>query len=286
MSWLKSTGFEMFEKWFASNESNVVLSYGEPFSCVMQSSRFGKVDTMTVKRFFIVLCGIILLGSAGCSQPVLKQDIPVTTNPMGAKIYANGQLVGTTPTTVSLERNRDHILTLVKESYRQEDVVIAKQYQKEKVYLKAIQSGINSGLFFKDPRMGMNSGMGSVSRQEETGEAYILAPTAVKVSLMPLSGPVPSPITALEKSGPASQPAETANAPALSDKEVARELLKIGAGAALSQTKPLEKKTETSSSSKTYTQSDGTVVRETSSTSVGVSVNPAGLINALDVLFR
>ena len=248
-----------------------------------------------MKKFLPAVCGILIFCGFGCSQPVLKQDIPVTTNPMGAKIYANGQLMGTTPATVSLERNRDHILTLVKDNYRQEDVVINKQYQKEKVYLKAIQSGINSGLFFKDPGMGMNSGMGSVSRQEETGEAYILVPPAVKVMLVPVAGAsgavppqnvVPLQNAVPEGSTSAGQTAGTANAPSMSDKEVARELLKIGAGAAVSQTKPLEKKVETSSSSKTYTQPDGTVVQEKSGTSVGASVNPAGLINALDTLFR
>jgi len=242
-----------------------------------------------MKRFFVTVCLITVLIGSGCSLPVLKQDIPVTTNPMGARIYANGQPVGTTPTTVSLERNRDHILTLVKDRYRQEDVVITKQYQKERVYLKAIQSGINSGLFFKDPRMGMNSGMGSISTQEETGEAYVLVPPAVKLTLTPISGPSgAAPGQSVVSEGPisAGRPPDTAEAPPLDNKEVARGLLKIGAAAALSQTRPLEKKMETSSSSRTSVQPDGTVVREQSSTSVGASFNPAGLVDAIDILFR
>jgi len=79
------------------------------------------------------IAGALIIFAAGCSQPVLRQDVPVTTNPLGAKIYANGQLVGTTPMSVSLERNRNHILTLVKDNYRQEDVVIQRSYQKEKL---------------------------------------------------------------------------------------------------------------------------------------------------------
>jgi len=244
---------------------------------------------MTMKRFFLSACLIMVLFGVGCSQPVLKQDIPVSTNPIGAKIYANGQPVGITPTTVSLERNRDHIVTLVKDNYRQEDVVISRQYQKERVYLKAIQSGVNSGLFFKDPRMGINSGMGSISAQEETGEAYVLVPPAVKLTLTPLSGPsgaAPAQGSLSGGSGPAGPPSETAAAPPVDNKEVARGLLKIGAAAALSQTRPLEKKVETSSSSRTSVQPDGTVVREQSSTSVGASINPAGLVDALDILFK
>ena len=247
-----------------------------------------------MKRFFVTACLITLLFGFGCSQPVLKQDIPITTNPMGARIFANGQPVGSTPTTVSLERNRDHILTLVKDHYRQEDVVITRQYQKERVYLKAIQSGVNSGLFFKDARMGINSGMGSISTQEETGEAYILVPPAVKLTLTPLSGlsgagpagTAPAQSAVSEGSGQAGQSSETTNAQPLDNKEMARGLLKIGAAAALTQMRPLEKKVETSSSSRTSVQPDGTVVREQSATSVGASINPAGLVDVLDVLFK
>lgn len=244
---------------------------------------------MTMKRSFVAVCLITVLFASGCSLPVLKQDIPVTTNPMGARIYANGQPVGTTPATVSLERNRDHILTLVKDRYRQEDVVITRQYQKERVYLKAIQSGVNSGLFFKDPRRGINSGMGSISTQEETGEAYVLVPPAVKLTLTPVSGPAgtaPALSAVSQVSTSTGGASETADAPRMANKEVARELLKIGAAAALSQTRPLEKKVETSSSSRASVRPDGTVVREQSGTSVGAGFNPAGLVDVIDTLFR
>jgi hypothetical protein len=241
------------------------------------------------KKIYLAVCGLVLFLVAACSQPVLKQDIPVTTNPRGAKIYANGQLVGTTPASVGLERNRDHILTLIKENYRQEDVVISRQYQKEKVYLKAIQSGINSGLFFKDARMGVGSSMSSLSSQEDTGEAYVLAPPAIKVTLTPAAGFAPT-TSGQSPASAAAKPDEIVAADsaesALNKEEMAKGLLKIGATEALTQAKPLEKKTEVSSSSRSYVQSDGTKVTEKSSTSVGVSVNPAALIGVLDTLFK
>ena len=65
-----------------------------------------------------------------------------------------------------------------------------------------------------------------------------------------------------------------------------KELLKIGAGAALSQVPPVEKNVQTSSSSKDYVTPDGTRVREKSSTSVGVGFNPAGLVDIIDVMFK
>lgn len=247
---------------------------------------------ITMHMRSLMTLGLMVLFAGGCARTVLKQDIPVTTNPMGAQIYANGQLMGATPGTVSLERNRNHILTLIKENYRQEDVIITKQYQKDRVYLKAIQSGVNSGLFFKNPAMGINSGMDSISAQEETGEAYVLSPPAVMVDLKPLSGsslnqPAPGTAAPVAKGeSPEPRSAGTAEAPTMEKGEFAKEVLKIGAGAALSQARPLEKKVETSSSTRQYVTPDGTRVREKTSTSVGVGINPAGLVDIIDVLFK
>ncbi len=240
-----------------------------------------------MKRLWI-MCGVLVLFATGCSQPILRQEVPVSTNPMGAKIYANGQLVGTTPMSVSLERDRNHILTLVKDNYRQEDVMIQKSYQKEKTYLNAITAGVNSGLFFKDPRMGIGSSMSSLSAQEKTGEAYILVPPVVKINLTPAIGaavdaPVPTQAPRAKSSDTgAALPEDSAH----DEARMARGVARIGAAAALSQARPLEKKVETSSSSRSYGKPDGTRVTEKSSTSVGVSVNPAALLDVVDVLFK
>lgn len=240
-----------------------------------------------MKKLYLMVVAFVIF-VMGCSQPVLRQDVPVSTNPMGAKIYANGQFVGTTPMSVSLERDRNHILTLVKDNFRQEDVVIQKSYQKEKVYLNAISAGVNSGLFFKDPRMGIGSSMSSMSAQEKTGEAYVLVPPAVKINLTPTTGAAADSPGQTEASQ-AKLSGTNASSPDESDMnktELARGLAKIGAAAALSQAKPLEKKAEMSSSSKSYVQPDGARVTKKTSTSAGVSVNPAALINVIDVLFK
>jgi hypothetical protein len=228
----------------------------------------------------ILVSGVLLIFfAAGCSVPVLRQNIPVSTNPVGARIYADGQFVGSTPATVSLERNRSHILTLTRDNYRQEDVVITNLYQKEKVYLKAVQSGINSGLFFKNPSMGFNSGMNSISSQEDSGEAYILSPPVVTINLTPLDA--------------ATQPLQrfvadptSVNAIPTAQPDMAKDMMIIGAGAATSRMAPINKTVTSSSSSKSYVTSDGTRVQEKTSTSVGVSVNPAGLVNVLNALFN
>lgn len=244
------------------------------------------------KGLFAVLLLAFATVSVGCSSMVLKQDIPVSTNPMGAKVYVDGQLAGQTPGTVSLERNRDHILTFVKENYRQEDVVIRKVYQQDRVMMKAIGSGINSGLFFKDTQMGISSGLSSISSQEHSGEAYILVPSSVTMNLVVLGGAATDVLSGASSMGQISEgrrsnPSETAP---VDQRAVATDLMKIGIAAGASQMKPAEKTWKSSSStSSTYRSPDGsTEITKKSSTrtSAGVSVNPAGLATVLDVLFR
>ncbi len=238
-----------------------------------------------MKRFLMIL-GCIGFLAAGCAS-VLKQDIPVSTNPMGAKIYANGQLVGNSPMTVSLERNRDHILTLVKDNYLQEDVIIKRVYQKEKTYLNAISTGVNTGLFFKDARMGIGSSMMSMSGQESSGEAYILVPRAVAVDLSPTAGTAPSRAPESARKDNSGGMATSTEDPPLDKAEMAKGLMKVGTEAGFEATKPLKKEKEISSSSKTYVRPDGAVVTEKKSTKVGGSINPAGAVNSiLDILFK
>jgi hypothetical protein len=238
-----------------------------------------------MNRKLLMLLMVVFL--AGCSSPALRQDIPVSTNPMGAAIYADGKPAGKTPSSVSLERTRDHILTLVLENYRQEDVVVRRQYQRDKTLLKAVQSGVDTGLFFNNPSMGVSRGIMDMNRAESTGEAYLLVPVAVKVSLTPLAGSAVggTPQAAAKKSPADPSVMGMENAPA-DTRDVVRDAAKIAVGAATAQSNPLSTKKTISSSSKTEIKPDGTRVQQKSSTSVGVGVDPRGLIDVIDVLFK
>lgn len=240
-----------------------------------------------MNKVLLTFLMVIVLLATGCSTPVLRQDIPVSTNPMGATIYANGQPVGKTPSTVSLERTRDHILTLALQNYRQEDVVVRRQYQQQKTLLKAVQSGVDTGLFFNNPSMGVSRGIMDMQRAESTGEAYLLVPVAVKVSLTPLPGTVAAaaPQAAAQQIPPDPSVMGMENTPA-DTRSTVRDAAKIAVGAATAKSNPLEAKKEISSSSKTTIKPDGTRVQEKSSTKVGVSVDPRGLVDMIDVLFK
>ncbi len=68
--------------------------------------------------------------------------------------------------------------------------------------------------------------------------------------------------------------------------DVAKAGLVAGSAAMADKAKPIQKTWETSSSSKSYVQPDGTMVTERSSTTVGVRVNAEALPAILDALFK
>lgn len=239
---------------------------------------------MSLMMRFSALPLIALLGACA-TPPIAKQEIPVSSNPMGATVLVDGAPVGTTPQRIALERNRNYILTLVKEGYEQEDVPIRRRYQSDRVLMSAVQSGVSSALFFKDSGMGVQRGLGSISAQEATGEAYVLEPTTVSVDLRPSGTPRPSAARRVDSDG-RSTPVSSAGSGEGSILDASpKTYVAAGALAAAASVRPVEKRWTTSSSSKTSVRSDGSVVTRSSKTSVGVSVDPVGLVNLVDTLF-
>ncbi len=137
------------------------------------------------RRVFPLL--FVLFACAACAPTVLTQKIPVSTIPDGARVRADGAEVCTTPCQVELTRNADHILTLTRDGYRQQDVIVRRVYQSEKVMARAVGQGLQTGQFMNNPAWGVNAGVQSMDAQEQTGEAYLLSPSAVSVTLVPLA---------------------------------------------------------------------------------------------------
>ncbi len=142
------------------------------------------------KRFLVAVMGLAL--AAGCTPAVKTQSIPVSTNPMGATVYADGKVACTSPCVVDLPRNADHIITIKKDQFRQQDIIIKRVYQQEKVMMKAVSQGMQSssmaiGSGGDKTAWGVMQGVNSIDSQEDSGDAYVLAPSAVSVRLMPLT---------------------------------------------------------------------------------------------------
>ncbi|MCM0754075.1 PEGA domain-containing protein [Desulfovibrio aminophilus] len=138
-----------------------------------------------IRRFFLPF--LLLFACGACAPTVLTQKIPVSTIPDGARVRADGAEVCTSPCQVELTRNADHILTLTRDGYRQQDVIVRRVYQSEKVMARAVGQGLQTGQFMNNPAWGVNAGVQSMDAQEQTGEAYLLSPSAVSVTLVPLA---------------------------------------------------------------------------------------------------
>lgn len=231
----------------------------------------------------VSLVGLLCLSA--CVPPeVVKQEIPVSSNPLGATVLVDGVAVGTTPSRISLARDQNYVLTLVKEGYEQQDVPIMRRYQSDRVLMTAVQAGVDSALFFKDTGMGVRRGLGSISAQEATGEAYLLEPAAVTVNLRPSGSSPAVAAPAAGAPGASAGAVQRSGSGSIADASPGAAAA-AGTLAAAATARPLEKRWTTSSSSKTTVRSDGTVVTRSSGTSVGVGVNPAGLVNLVDTLF-
>ena len=130
-----------------------------------------------------IIAAAICAVTIGCKPPeVLKQAIPVSSNPSGAEVSVDGVVVGKTPLRLHLERNAPHIVTFQLPGYRQEDVAVRKVYQ-ERSKLETLSAGISSAAFFGDVGMGMGSAVRESKNQEATGEAYLLEPSVIAVTL-------------------------------------------------------------------------------------------------------
>lgn len=70
----------------------------------------------------LVLCIVLAAALTGC---VSIQKIPVSTDPSGALVYLDGNKVcETTPCSVEAKNDQSHLLTIIKDGYRQKDITL------------------------------------------------------------------------------------------------------------------------------------------------------------------
>jgi hypothetical protein len=259
------------------------------------------------RLFPLVLLACIALSA--CSAAT--QNIPVSSNPVGAQVLADGQAVGTTPCNVTLEKTQPHILTVKKDGYKQVDVQITRKYDTAGVARGAAQSGMWQSSNGASAEGAVANALMSVGAEEESGDAYVLSPASVVVRLSPENGqPAPAVAQADPKGGiepvviseDQLDPADrkrlderdgqvTTTEPATLGGTVAddpaKEAEAVLEGAAVAAPTVGTDKQWSSSHSSTSHEGDGSFTKTTTSTkaSVGVHVNPveAGL-DALKLL--
>lgn len=92
----------------------------------IETSRNFYIKTYTVCRsnvmktnFILSMFTLGLLVYTSCATIVASgpDNVPVSTNPNGARVYVDGNLVGQTPTTISLNRKSEGIIRLELDGY-------------------------------------------------------------------------------------------------------------------------------------------------------------------------
>ncbi|BCS88222.1 PEGA domain-containing protein [Pseudodesulfovibrio sediminis] len=136
------------------------------------------MNTKLAPIYSILVCLLLL---AACGPP--KQKIPVSSDPIGAMVYADGVKTGPTPTIVKFDKQRDHLITIIKDGYEQEEIIIRRQFKPDKAIRDGIISGIIKG---GDPKDVAGATAKEVDDQERSGEAYELTPSIVTIKLRPV----------------------------------------------------------------------------------------------------
>lgn len=68
----------------------------------------------------MLLCVTVVAALSGCAS---LQKVPVSTDPSGAVVYLDGnKACESTPCSVEMMNDQNHLLTIVKDGYRQKDI--------------------------------------------------------------------------------------------------------------------------------------------------------------------
>jgi len=126
---------------------------------------------------------LLVSGLGACKAAT--QNIPVSTNPSGAIVYADGTETCISPCNVELEKTQAHILTLKKDGYRQADIQISRQYDTGAVARGAVQSATGVQSQGASTEGAISNALLNTQAMEDNGSAYVLSPTSVVVNLVP-----------------------------------------------------------------------------------------------------
>ena len=125
---------------------------------------------------YMIIC---LLTLCACGVP--RQKVPVSTDPIGATVYLDGKKTCTSPCSVNPDKQSDHLITIVKEGYAQEEIVLKREFKPDRAIRDGLITGIIKG---GDPEGVASATAQEVDEQERSGEAYMLKPSIVTIKLI------------------------------------------------------------------------------------------------------
>ncbi|MEN6310374.1 MAG: PEGA domain-containing protein, partial [Acidobacteriota bacterium] len=77
----------------------------------------------------VTACALLFQFGA-CTYSTKPQKIPVTSNPVGAKVFADGKEMGVTPFSLSLKKDVDHTIRIEKPGYNPVDIQLVSTQSK------------------------------------------------------------------------------------------------------------------------------------------------------------
>ena len=127
----------------------------------------------------VLLALITLTIVSGCATVVkgTTQNIPVNSDPTGAEVVVNNNVLGTTPTEIKLKRKRDHQVVIRKEGYTSVTMPILKSVG------GAVWGNVLAG------------GLIGWGVDATSGAQYNLSPETIFVTLRPTAGTAQRPRT-------------------------------------------------------------------------------------------
>jgi len=127
---------------------------------------------------------VFIFTACSSKLKVESQSISVSSDPVGAAVYADGTFQGNTPTTVSLSKDRQHIITVTKEGHEVCMIPVHVINDDLKNVREAVLDGVHDGLFFKDPLSAVSSARVKLEQEEKSGKNARLEPGIVCLKLV------------------------------------------------------------------------------------------------------
>ncbi len=78
-----------------------------------------------MRIFKIIACAIIICTLTSCASIIsgLNQKVDINSTPTNAYVLVNGEMVGETPLTVNLKRNKNNLIQIELEGYEKYELV-------------------------------------------------------------------------------------------------------------------------------------------------------------------
>jgi hypothetical protein len=129
------------------------------------SGHWGKKQTTTMKKMFLILtASVVLFSSCATVFSGSRQTVSIQSDPPDAKVYVKGEAIGVTPLTTKLKR-RTKVIELKKDGYE--------------TTMKELKRGIN-GWYWLDCGLGIiGAGLIYIIVDLADGACYTLPPSVL-----------------------------------------------------------------------------------------------------------